>query len=74
MHRVILYNDWALIIWPDVGQRHIDYPVEEHASSHQCNVQGHCLGASAGTEGLHHIWTDEEGDRESRGCHPSQYH
>lgn len=49
----------------DAGKRGTDHEAEEHASSDQRHDQGHWMGATAGTEGLHNIWTIAEGDRKS---------
>ena len=43
---------------------------EEHASSDQRDEQRDRMGASAGTEGLHHVGTVEEGDRKGGNDNP----
>lgn len=53
-----IVTDWLA----DIGKRSIDNEAQEYAASNQCNEQGHRMGASAGTEGLHHLWAFQEGD------------
>ena len=45
-----------------VGKWCTDHAAQEYAASHQCNEQGNRMGASAGTEGLRHLWAVQEGD------------
>ena len=44
-----------------VGKRGTDHAAQEYAASHQRNEQGNRMGASAGTEGLRHLWAFQEG-------------
>ena len=45
-----------------VGKRCPDNAAQEYAASNQCHEQGHGMGASAGTEGLRHLWALQKGD------------
>lgn len=52
----------SLISCLDVGEWCTDNEAKEHAASNQCNEQGHWMGASAGAEGLRHLWAFQKGD------------
>lgn len=45
-----------------VSKRCPDNAAQEYAASNQCHEQGHGMGASAGTEGLRHLWALQKGD------------
>ncbi len=52
----------SLISFADIGQWCFDNEAQEYAASDQRNKQGHRMGASAGTEGLHHLWAFQKGN------------
>ncbi len=52
----------SLISFVDIGQWRFNNEAQEYAASNQCNKQGHRMGASAGTEGLHHLWAFQKGN------------
>ena len=52
----------SLISFADIGQWCLNNEAQEYAASNQRNEQGHRMGASAGTEGLHHLWAFQKGN------------
>ena len=45
-----------------VGKWGPDHTAQEYAAGNQRNKQGDWMAASAGTEGLRHLWAFEKGD------------